>query len=1135
MITFLYGRSGTGKSYTVTEEAGARLARGESVILLCPEQEAVIAEARMTDAFGGKIPTANLEILNFGRLPERVFRETGGLTVREIGAGGRRLLMHKTLTETAPLLREYGDAVTGNANGGDSALAEQLLSAVSECKMNCVTPADLEKAAGTLSRGSHAKLGDKVADMSLIYAVYEQYLHREYRDPEDMLTFLCEKFDETHGAFFRGKSIYLDGFNGFTAQQYRIIRHMFRYADNISVSLCCEPDGEREWMFRRVYDTEKNLFSILRDLGEKAEIRCLRQNRRAAHPALSHLTRNLWRMDAAPKEPAPMADGAVRVFSCETPFAEAEAVALDIRRYIMAGGRYRDITVITRSMERYEGILDIIFEKYEIPFYMARRSDLATKPLFRYLRHLSALVVYGMGRQDVIGILKTGFSGLDERDIFLFESYVTAWNLSGRAFTDGEEWNMNPAGYREEVTEDDIAALERVNFVKKTLADTLFAFCEEMRTPGETVEARAARLFSWLWNAHIPELLDARADAERNAGDITCADETAQIWSLFVGALDTLVTVSGGEVTDAGTFFSLFEMLISDLSVGTIPARCDEVTAGDAGTIRPDRAKRVYLVGCTDGAFPKTPVEDTLLSDFDKSILGGLGIPLSVGCAEQMQDELFLFWFACAAAGESLILSYPTADLQGKSYRPSTGVERIMMLFPDITPQNPLACDNIDRIVNAETAFECYAAERALQGDTRGERVPPSNLLRALEDTFRTSVQMNDDPAVRRRLDALNLPLTQRTNRLGEDTLGLLFGNTVAMTQSRLESYVLCHFAYFCGYVLKLREQKRVTFGTADIGSFVHYVLQRFMEQYAAAPACDREKYEDDAYLAETVGKLLSGYMTGVFGFHDGDSQPNRVRHLVGRLRQTATLIAKNLIHEFAASDFVPRDFELPVGDDRGGEGDDRRIAPLQITAPDGTHIRLYGTIDRVDTYEKDGATYVRVVDYKTYVKDFSLDDVAAGINMQMLLYLFAVWQNGQSRYGENLRPAGILYMAANPTEKTHNGIPTPAEVEAAAEKTMKRSGLFLDDRDVLEAMEHGLGGNYIPVRLKKDGSYRQGTQVETLEQFGALMHEVEATVCDIVTEMKSGNADAVPLSKTNPETGRDPCAYCKMRAVCRT
>ncbi|MGM9625870.1 MAG: PD-(D/E)XK nuclease family protein, partial [Eubacteriales bacterium] len=200
----------------------------------------------------------------------------------------------------------------------------------------------------------------------------------------------------------------------------------------------------------------------------------------------------------------------------------------------------------------------------------------------------------------------------------------------------------------------------------------------------------------------------------------------------------------------------------------------------------------------------------------------------------------------------------------------------------------------------------------------------------------------------------------------------------------------------------------------------------------------------------------------------------------------------------------------------------------------DGREVRLFGTIDRVDTYEADGKTYIRVVDYKTYVKSFSLDDVAAGVNMQMLLYLFAVWQNGQKRYGENLLPAGILYMAANPTESTHNGIPTREEAEAAAEKSMNRSGLFLDDRSVLEAMEHGLGGKFIPVELKKDGSYSKKTKVESLEGFGTLMHEVEETVCAIVGEMTGGNADAVPISRTSPETGRDPCLYCKMRAVCR-
>ena len=98
----------------------------------------------------------------------------------------------------------------------------------------------------------------------------------------------------------------------------------------------------------------------------------------------------------------------------------------------------------------------------------------------------------------------------------------------------------------------------------------------------------------------------------------------------------------------------------------------------------------------------------------------------------------------------------------------------------------------------------------------------------------------------------------------------------------------------------------------------------------------------------------------------------------------------------------------------------------------------------------------------------------------------------------------------------------------------MGRSGLFLDNTDVLQAMEHGLGGKYIPVRMKKDGTLYKGAPVESLEAFGTLMRDVERTVADIATEMKCGNADAVPISKTNPDTGRNPCAYCAMKFVCR-
>ena len=49
----------------------------------------------------------------------------------------------------------------------------------------------------------------------------------------------------------------------------------------------------------------------------------------------------------------------------------------------------------------------------------------------------------------------------------------------------------------------------------------------------------------------------------------------------------------------------------------------------------------------------------------------------------------------------------------------------------------------------------------------------------------------------------------------------------------------------------------------------------------------------------------------------------------------------------------------------------------------------------------------MRVVDYKTGKKEFRLSDVLHGLNMQMLVYLAALVENGQ------VLPAGILYMPA--------------------------------------------------------------------------------------------------------------------------
>ena len=60
------------------------------------------------------------------------------------------------------------------------------------------------------------------------------------------------------------------------------------------------------------------------------------------------------------------------------------------------------------------------------------------------------------------------------------------------------------------------------------------------------------------------------------------------------------------------------------------------------------------------------------------------------------------------------------------------------------------------------------------------------------------------------------------------------------------------------------------------------------------------------------------------------------------------------------------------------------------------------GYIDRLDAFRSGDDVYVRVIDYKTGIKNFSLDDIQAGENLQMLLYLASIMAKGKEKYGEN-------------------------------------------------------------------------------------------------------------------------------------
>ena len=77
-----------------------------------------------------------------------------------------------------------------------------------------------------------------------------------------------------------------------------------------------------------------------------------------------------------------------------------------------------------------------------------------------------------------------------------------------------------------------------------------------------------------------------------------------------------------GEVeAEFADFSRLLRLLLSQYSVGTIPASLDRVTAGDAQRLGGRACKVLFLLGAEDGAIPQVAPGQGLLTDQDRLLL----------------------------------------------------------------------------------------------------------------------------------------------------------------------------------------------------------------------------------------------------------------------------------------------------------------------------------------------------------------------------------------------------------------------------------------------------------------------------------------------------------------------------------
>ena len=350
------------------------------------------------------------------------------------------------------------------------------------------------------------------------------------------------------------------------------------------------------------------------------------------------------------------------------------------------------------------------------------------------------------------------------------------------------------------------------------------------------------------------------------------------------------------------------------------------------------------------------------------------------------------------------------------------------------------------------------------------------------------------------------------------------------MSASRMDNYKSCHFSYFMRYGLEAEPRKPAGFTAPEYGTFVHYVLEHVLQDemfsQTVLPGMEGDRKKElhrltreavDRYVAEELGGL--------------EGQSARFQYLFRRLLRSVQAVVDNVAEELLTSQFKPISFELGFGRSKKGDKE-LPLPPVELTC-NGVTISITGFVDRVDGWVDDsGRLNLRVVDYKTGRKSFDLTEVWNGLGLQMLLYLFTLEERGQELYGLPVEGAGVLYLPAREAVIRGSRAMSDEELRKKVDKELVRSGLVVNDRRVLDAMERQgeRGYRFLPLRVTKSTGQITGEALASAEQLGRLGRHVQRVLEDICRELAGGSIAADPFWR-GPE--KNACRFCDYAAAC--
>ena len=1069
----------------------------DKFIAIVPEQSTLQMQ-RSVVAEHPRNAVMNIDIVSFDRLALKVFDELGFALQSVLNDTGKILILRKVLEDCREDLMMYRNKIRMPG------FAEQIKSSITELRQYALDDNDLFLMQESAQREGNQVLFRKLQDIRLIYRRFNESIAEKYTTQEEKLDVLARLAENS--AMLRGAHIYLDGYTGFTPIQYRLIRELLCCAADMTVTVTIpQEEGEREGA--DTFSLSRETLGKLQKIADEGQIPCeIRTDLQELHIPQA------W------------------VYEASDIRSEVSFIVRKILRGVREENRrYRDYAIVLGDLESYHRIVREMLREAGIPCFIDHKKRLGENILARFAVSVLQLVIERFSFDSVFSCLKCGLLDIPAEQIRELENYCLAFGIRDvsawkKDFTKNRRQRKGISGSNIEECWD----LSRINRIRRNAGECLLEFYGKCSGKSHTAQEFSDALKDLLIRIRAEEKMDAFSRHFYETGETALGKEYEQIFGQVTALLDQIRDLMGKEEISAREYREILAGAMEEVKVSIIPPTLDAVAVGDLVRSRIGRPRTLFLAGVNDGKVPAVPVSAGLFTAQERSFLKKENFELAPDALESLYTQHFYLYLLFTKPAEELFLSYACTGPEGDEQLPSYVIESAGDILPGL--KFARAKDSLDVVWKERAADLLAGAVRRTAGRKLGKDNITDNPDLYLQDAgawaeaehipeqlIRNNPICEEWTAAEReilRYFAAKQPsdleqilagafFSNRTMDLDEQTVLDLYGGVLAGSVSRYERFYECPFRHFLDYGLSLQKRMEYEVEAADIGTTYHSSLERYGLKLEERGLTFRtvSDQESDVIAREAVEEAASEMPGDIL------RSSERNRFLLDRMVKVTQKTADVLRQQVRQGMYDPAMYELG------------------FTSGTQEQAVLRGKIDRVDLYDE-GDIFVRIIDYKSGSKKFSVKDIYSGLQLQLTAYLRAAMQEVKKDHPDrSVRPGGVYYYLVQDRY---------VRSDQEDREKFRMSGLTNCDPQTLKALDTETGAGesstIAEIAYTKNG-LSDRSKVANDEEFDHLMKFVENKITEAARSIRSGNVSIAPFCDSS---GKCSCSYCDYRDVCK-